>query len=60
MIFVEPTIIYRDIVKVRKVAGTVVITLPRELLSHTSIEVDDRVMIEVHKDGYLVVTKEDM
>lgn len=49
----------RDIVKVRKVGGTIVVTLTQALLGSLDIEQGDRLMLEVVSSTELKVTKED-
>ena len=52
----------RAIVKARKVAGSVVISLPAEVRRPLGIEAGDKVLVEVDSTGpspeYLIVTKE--
>ena len=49
----------RDIVKVRKVGETIVITLTQEILSQFVVKQGDRLMVEVQTPASIVVTKED-
>jgi hypothetical protein len=48
----------RDIVKLRKVAGSMVISVPQSILSETQILEGDRVLIEALPPNRLVITKE--
>ncbi len=48
----------REIVKVREVAGSVVITLPQSVLSPIALAPGDRVLVEAAPPRRLVITKE--
>lgn len=48
----------REIVKVRKVGECIVITLPLSILQTTDLKKGDRVMIESHDDGNIIISKE--
>jgi antitoxin component of MazEF toxin-antitoxin module len=48
----------RDIVKLRKVAGSMVISVPQSILSEMQILEGDRVLIEALSPNRLVITKE--
>jgi antitoxin component of MazEF toxin-antitoxin module len=48
----------RDIVKLRKVAGSMVISIPQIILAEMQISEGDRVLIEALPPNRLVITKE--
>jgi hypothetical protein len=48
----------RDIVKLRKVAGSMVFSVPQGILSETQLLEGDRVLIEALPPNRLVITKE--
>jgi antitoxin component of MazEF toxin-antitoxin module len=48
----------RDIVKLRKVAGSMVISIPQTILAEMQISEGDRVLIEALPPNRLVITKE--
>src|SRR5208282_6023881 len=48
----------RDIVKLRKVAGSMVISIPQTILAEMEIFEGDRVLIEASPPNRLVITKE--
>lgn len=48
----------RAIVKVRKIAGCVVVTLPVAVLQATGLEEGDRALIESASSHRIVITKE--
>jgi antitoxin component of MazEF toxin-antitoxin module len=56
--YVNICLVARDIVKLRRVAGSMVISIPHSILSEIQISEGDRVLIEASSPHRLVITKE--
>ena len=56
--YVKSVTAMRDILKVREVAGSVVVTLPQPMLASIGLQPGDRVLVEAAPPRRIVITKE--